>query len=324
VRVPLWVWCFFGVLVLAMLAIDFGLDSRERQRPTTLGAAASRSVAWIVVSLLFGLIVLAVFGTGPTVTYYTAYLLEKSLSVDNLFVFALIFSELAIPDVYQHRVLLYGVLGALVMRGIMIAGGVYLIDRFHWVLYAFAALLLLAATRLLFGEKTERRAVVKACAVCDSWVARFVPVTPVISNGKFWRRQNGRLMATPLLIALIVIETSDLVFALDSIPAVLAVTQEPFLVYTSNVFAILGLRSLYFLVAGAIQRFHALRYALAAILAFVGAKLLLSDVLEIPNWASLAVVIGAVIVAIAVSRWTGNRERGTVRPPSPVPRSPSH
>jgi len=301
VRVPLWVWCLFGVLVLAMLAIDLGLDSRHRQRPTTLGAAAIRSVAWIVISLLFGLIVLAVFGPRPAVTYYTAYLLEKSLSVDNLFVFALIFSELAISEVYQHRVLLYGVLGALVMRGIMIAGGVYLIDHFHWVLYAFAALLLFAATRLLFGEKMEQRAVVKACAVCGSWVARFIPITPVVSDGSFWRRQNGRLLATPLLIALIVIETSDLVFALDSIPAVLAVTHEPFLVYTSNVFAILGLRSLYFLVAGALERFHALRYALAAILTFVGAKLLLSNLIEIPNWASLAVVIGAVLVAIALS-----------------------
>jgi tellurite resistance protein TerC len=187
------------------------------------------------------------------------------------------------------------------MRALFIGSGVYLLDRFHWLAYPFAVLILLASARLLFGEKQERQAVAAACAVCGSWVARWLPITPVIRGGNFWIRQNGRRLATPLLIALIVIETSDIVFSLDSIPAVLAVTREPFLVYTSNIFAMLGLRSLYLLLAGAVERFHSLRYALGAILAFVGGKMLLTDVLEIPNWSSLLVVIAAVLVALAAS-----------------------
>jgi tellurite resistance protein TerC len=183
----------------------------------------------------------------------------------------------------------------------LILGGVYLLDRFHWVLYPFAVLILLAAARVLWGEDKERNVVVAACAACGSWVARFIPVTPVMRGGAFWIRQNGRLVATPLFIALIIIELSDVVFALDSIPAVLAITRDPFLVYTSNVFAMLGLRSLYFVLAGAVERFHALRYALAAILVFVGAKMLLSGVLDIPTWLSLATIVVILAFTIVVS-----------------------
>jgi tellurite resistance protein TerC len=227
--------------------------------------------------------------------------LEKSLSVDNLFVFALIFDELNIPVAYQRRVLSWGILGALAMRALLIAGGISILDRFHWALYPFALLILLAAARLLFGEKKERTVVIAACAACGSWVARLIPVTPVMRDGKFWIRQSGRLAATPLLIALIIIELSDVVFSLDSIPAVLAITRQPFLVYTSNVFAMLGLRSLYFLLAGAVARFHALRYALAAILLFVGAKMLLSSVVDVASWLSLAVVLAILAVTGLVS-----------------------
>lgn len=300
-HVPPLLWSLFFALVLAMLALDLGLGRRQQSQNPTLRASGLWSLAWITVALLFGLLILALSGVQPAVTYYTAYLLEKSLSLDNLFVFALIFGDLAIPTAYQRRVLFYGVVGALVMRALFIGGGVYLLDRFHWLVYPFAGLILLASVRLLFGEKQERQAVAAACAVCGSWVARFLPITPVIRNGNFWIRQNGRRLATPLLIALIVIETSDIVFSLDSIPAVLAVTREPFLVYTSNIFAMLGLRSLYFLLAGAVERFHSLRYALGAILAFVGSKMLLTDVLEVPSWASLLVVVGAILVALAAS-----------------------
>lgn len=300
-HVPALLWPIFCALVLAMLALDLGVGRRQQSQSPTLRAAALWSLAWITVSLLFGLLILALFDVQAAVTYYTAYLLEKSLSLDNLFVFALIFGDLAIPRAYQRRVLTYGVVGALVMRALLIGSGVYLLDRFHWLVYPFAVLILVASVRLLFGEKQERQMVAAACAVCGSWVARFLPITPVLRDGNFWIRQNGRRLATPLLIALIVIETSDIVFSLDSIPAVLAVTREPFLVYTSNIFAMLGLRSLYFLLAGAVERFHALRYALGAILAFVGGKMLLTDVLEVPNWASLLVVIGAVLVALAAS-----------------------
>jgi tellurite resistance protein TerC len=283
-----------------MLAVDLGFDGRRR-RALTLRAAALWSGAWIALGVLFGLVVFARYGSAAVVTYVTAYLLEKSLSLDNLFVFALIFGQLAIPAEHQRRVLSWGILGALAMRGLLIAAGISLLERFHWVLYPFAAVLLLAAARLVWGEDRERKMVVAACAVCGSWVARFLPVTPVIRDGRFWIRQGGGVVATPLFIALVVVETSDAVFALDSIPAVLAVTREPFLVYTSNAFAMLGLRSLYFVLAGALERFHALRYALAAILAFVAAKILLGRLVEVPSWVSLTVIVVAVAGAVAAS-----------------------
>src|SRR4051812_43653116 len=283
-------WSFFGIAVIALLALDLFVGARRQHHakgrpvpaPFGLGAAALWSALWIGLGLGFGLVVLALYGSAAMVTYFTAYLVEKSLSMDNLFVFALIFGQLAIPLGYQRRVLHWGILGALAMRGLLIGGGVYLLARFHWIVYPFAVLILLAAARLLWGEQKERKVVVAACAVCGSWVARFIPVSPIIRDGSFLTRQNGRLAATPLLIALIVIELSDGVFATDSIPSVLAITHDPFLVYTSNVFAMLGLRSLYFLLAGTVERFHALRYAMAAILIFVGAKMLLGGIVEIP------------------------------------------
>jgi tellurite resistance protein TerC len=311
VRVAPWLWALFGALVLGMLALDLGLDRRRRRgardgragspRTFTLRTAAAWSGAWIALGLGFGLLVLALHGPTPALTYLTAYLLEKSLSVDNLFVFVLIFGELSIPAAEQRRVLSWGILGALAMRALLIAAGVLLLERFRWVIYPFAALILLAAARLLWGERKERESVARACAVCGGWVARLVPVTPVLHGGRFVVRQGARLVVTPLLVALVVVETTDAIFALDSIPAVLAVTREPFLVYTSNVFAVAGLRSLYFLLAGAVARFHALRYALAAILAFVGVKMLLGGVVDVPPWVSLAAIVGIVAAAVAAA-----------------------
>jgi tellurite resistance protein TerC len=301
-HVSLWVWALFALLVLSTLALDLGMvRSRGAGQELTLRSAALWSAAWIGLALCFGLVVLGLYGAPPAVTYFTAYLLEKSLSIDNVFVFVVIFSELRIPAAEQRRVLYWGVLGALVMRGVLIAGGMYLLDRFHWVIYPFAALIILAAARILVGGEKERKAVIAACAVCDSWVARIIPVSPVLAGGRFLIRRGGRLLATPLLIALIVVETTDLVFALDSIPAVFAVTREPFLVYTSNVFAMLGLRSLYFLLAGTVERLRYIRFGLAGILLFVGAKMLLRDVVEIPAWVSLAVIGGALSCAVAFS-----------------------
>jgi len=302
-QVGWWVWALFAFLVTAMLAVDLLVlrGSRGEGREPTFRSSALWSAAWISLGLLFSFVVLRLYGPHAQLTYLTAYLLEKSLSVDNIFVFVLIFSQLRIPPREQRRVLYWGVLGALVMRGALIAGGMYLLDRFHWVLYVFAALIILAAVRMVFGQETERKAVVAACAVCDTWVGRILPVTPVLHGSRFWVRQGGRLVATPLLIALIVVETTDLVFAMDSIPAAFAVTREPFLVYTSNVFAMLGLRSLYFLLAGAVERFRYLRFGLAGILAFVGVKMLLGGVIDIPIWVSLAVVAGALAVAVMVS-----------------------
>ena len=299
--VSVWMWVLFAMLVLAVLAVDLGVlrASRRGPREMTLRSAAWWSAAWIGVSLGFAGIILVAEGAPAALTYLTAYLLEKSLSVDNVFVFVIIFSELRIPAAQQRRVLYWGVLGALVARAVLIAGGVFLLRRFQWIVYPFAALVIFAAVRLLWGREKERELVAAACAVCGSWVARIIPITPVVRGGSFWVRERGGLVATPLFVALVVIETTDVVFALDSIPAVFAVTNDLFLVYTSNVFAMLGLRSLYFLLAGVVERFRFLRAGLATILAFVGGKLMLTGVLEIPTWVSLAAI--AVSLALSVT-----------------------
>jgi tellurite resistance protein TerC len=309
VHVSPWAWAIFGVLVLSALALDLELlrGKRGEQRELTLREATVRSVAWIALSLLFGLVVLVLYGQQAALTYVTAYLLEKTLSIDNIFVFVLIFSELRIPPAEQRSVLLWGVLGALVMRALLIGAGLILLSRFHWVVYPFAALIIFAAIRLLWGKQRQQELVVAACAICSTWVARLIPITPQYHGGSFVVRQaerGGRLVATPLLVALIVVETTDIVFALDSVPAVLAITREPFLVYTSNVFAMLGLRSLYFVLAGVVDRFRFLRVGLAAILIFFGARLLLSDFVEVPVGVSLGVIAVALAISVAASlRW---------------------
>lgn len=290
-------WTAFLAIVIALFAIDLLWGSRG----TNLRAAVLWSCVWVGAGLAFGLWVWADQGGTAATTYYTAYLLEKSLSIDNIFVFVLVFAELRIPAGQQHRVLLLGILGALVMRALMIWAGVYLLARFHWVTYPFAALLLIAAVRLLFGESAERRLVKNSCAVCGTWVAWFIPVTDVNAGQRFLIRDAGRLVATPMLVALILIETTDLIFALDSIPAVLAITRDPLIVYTSNVFAMLGLRSLYFVLADVVQRFHYLRPGLAAVLCFVAAKMLLAGTVDIPVGVSLAVIVAIVLVALAAS-----------------------
>lgn len=295
-----WVWGLFGALVLALLALDLGTLRRSEGEQSFKGAVLW-SAAWIGLGLGFGGIVFTLYGSEAALTYYTAYALEKSLSVDNIFVFVLIFAELQIPPAEQRRVLYWGVLGALVMRAVFIALGVFLLARFHWIIYPFAALILFAAVRILFGQERERQVVVNACAACSTWVARIVPITPVLWGHRFWVRQHGRLLATPLFIALVLVEVTDAVFALDSIPAVFAVTQDPFLIYTSNIFAMLGLRSLYIVLGGAISRLRYLRFGLAFILAFVGVKLLLGDVVEIPAWVSLGIILGAVAASAAFS-----------------------
>ena len=308
----LWPWALFGVLVLSALALDLGLFSSRRgeQRELTLREAATRTVAWVGLSFLFGLVVLALYGQRAALTYVTAYLLEQSLSIDNVFVFLLIFSELRVPPAEQRGVLLWGVIGALVMRGLLIGAGLFLLNRFHWVVYPFAALIIFAAIRLLWGGQKQRELVVSACAICSTWVARIIPITPQYHGTRFLVRQperGGRFVATPLLVALIIVETTDIVFALDSVPAVLAVTREPFIVYTSNIFAMLGLRSLYFVLAGVVERFRFLRVGLAAILIFFGARLLLGNVLEVPNGVSLAVIAVALTLSVVASvKWPGS------------------
>ena len=295
--------------MLSALALDLGLfgSRRGEQRELTLRQATARTIAWAALSFLFGLVVLALYGERAALTYVTAYLLEQSLSIDNVFVFLLIFSELRVPSTQQRGVLLWGVIGALVMRGLLIAAGLFLLSRFHWVVYPFAALIIFAAIRLLWGGQKQRELVVAACGICSTWVARIIPITPQYHGTRFWvslPERGGRLVATPLLVALIIIETTDIVFALDSVPAVLAVTTDPFIVYTSNIFAMLGLRSLYFVLAGVVERFRFLRVGLAAILIFFGARLLLGNVVEVPNEISLGVIAGALALSVVASlKW---------------------
>ena len=299
-------WAIFAVLVLGALALDLGLlgKSRRDQSQRSLRTAALSSAAWIALSVLFGLGVVVFEGRTAGLAFFTAYLLEKSLSIDNIFVFVLIFSELRIPPPQQRGVLLWGVLGALVGRALLIAAGLYVLNRFHWVVYPFGALIILAAARLVWGARKEREVVVAACSVCSTWVARLIPITPQFFGDRFIVRQAGRLVATPLFVAVVIIETSDIVFALDSVPAVLGVTRDPFLVYTSNVFAMLGLRSLYFVLAGIVERFRFLRMGLATILVFFGARLLLSGVVEFPNHISLGVIAVALALSVAASlKW---------------------
>jgi tellurite resistance protein TerC len=271
----------------------------------------SRNVLWVVVwvglGLALGLWVLATQGTSVAAEYYAAYFLEKSLSVDNIFVFVIIFSELHIPREYQRRVLRFGIAGALVFRALVIGSGIALIERFGWVTYPFAALILFAAWRLLFGAKREREVVEAACNVCESWIARIVHVSPVLHGPDFWRREGGRVVATPLFVALAVIETTDIVLALDSVPAVLAVTRNPFIVYSSNVMAMLGLRSLFFVLSDALHRVRYIRHGLALLLVFTGVKMLASEWIHIGPGVSILVIGIVLSMTIAASAFVGLR-----------------
>ena len=254
-------WTVLWTVVLAALAVDLKVS-----RKSSTGSAAVWSAVWIGLGLGFGAWIALRLGSDAGVTYLTAYVLEKSLSIDNLFIFILIFSLTGIPPDLQRRALFWGIVGALVMRAALIAVGVELLERFHWAVYPLAALLAYAAYRMLRGEEKQNRFVEQQCALCESWLARFIPIEPKLHGSRFVVRREGRLMATPLLVALTVIETTDLLFAVDSIPAVFAVTRDPFLVYTSNVFAMLGLRSLYFLLAGVIRKLRFLKVGLAMML----------------------------------------------------------
>jgi tellurite resistance protein TerC len=266
-----------------------------------------RNLAWVIVwvglGLTLGLFIAATLGRDAATEYYAAYLLEKSLSVDNIFVFVVIFSELHIPAEYQRRVLLFGVVGALVLRALMIGAGITLIERVQWIIYPFAALILFAAWRLLFGGKREQEVVKNACDVCGTWIARVVRVSPVLHGHDFWRREGGRLVATPLFVALVVIETTDIVFSLDSIPAVLAVTRNPLIVYSSNIMAMLGLRSLFFLLSDAVFRLKYLRMGLAALCVFTAAKMLASEWVHVSAGVSVTIIGVVLLATIAGSIW---------------------
>lgn len=310
--VPLWWWVAVAAVILIMLALD--LLAHRGEQVVGPRAAALWSLAWVTLGLGFGLVVWNGFGSQAAGEYYAGYLIEKSLAVDNVFVFALIFTAFGVPRAYQHRVLFYGVLGALVMRAAFIAAGVVLIDRFTWVLYLFGAFLVLTGVQMFRHRDREsdptQHPVLRI-------TRRVVPSTTTWHGARFWVRENGRWVATPLLTVLVLVETTDLVFAVDSIPAIFAVTQEPFLVFTSNAFAILGLRAMYFLLADLMYRFVYLKTGLAAVLVFVGVKMLLLDVYKMPIGVSLTVIAGLIGSAVLVSLLR-------TRTLAPVPALPAH
>jgi tellurite resistance protein TerC len=303
VTVPIWAWAAFAAFVVTMLAVDlFVLHPRARE--VSLKEAAIWSAVWVAIGLGFGGLLWAWRGGGPAQAYLAGYLIEKSLSLDNIFVFAVIFSAFAIPLRYQHRVLMLGILGALIMRAAFILAGAALLDSFHLVSYLFGAVLLFAAVKMARGRdqiQPRRNRAVRA-------LGRILPATDELRGQRFLVRDRGRVLATPLLLALIVVETTDVIFAVDSIPAILAVTTDTFVVYTSNVFALLGMRALYFLLAGAAGQFRYLQPGLAVILAGIAAKMLTADLYEVPVWVSPA-FIAAVLAVVAVLSLRDRRRR---------------
>ncbi|HEX7508976.1 MAG TPA: TerC family protein [Polyangia bacterium] len=290
-------WAGFVSLILTLLAIDLGFFHRKAH-VIGLREATLWSVVWISLAAVFNLGIYYWYGPDRALEFTTSYLLEKALSVDNLFVFVIVFSTFAIPAIHQHRVLFWGVLGALVMRaGFIFAGGAFL-QRFHYAIYIFGALLAITGVKLLFQRQKEihpeRNPVVRA-------FRKLFPVTQTLEGNQFTVRRDGRRLATPLLIALVALEVADLVFAIDSIPAIFAITRDPFIVFTSNIFAILGLRSLYFLLSGVITKFVYLKIGLSFVLVFVGVKMLLAEVYKLPILASLVIIAGILGVSIAAS-----------------------
>jgi tellurite resistance protein TerC len=288
----------FNVFVIAMLVLDLGVFQR-RAHVIGIKEALLWSAFWIVLSLCFNVGLYFWQGKEAALQFLTGYLIEKSLSVDNLFVFLLLFMYFKVPAKYQHKVLFWGILGALVMRGALIATGVALIARFHWILYLFGAFLVFAGIKMGFQKETAEVHPERNIAV--RLFRKFIPVTSDYHEAKFAVRIDGRLHATLLMIVLIVVETTDLVFALDSIPAIFAITTDPFIVYTSNVFAILGLRALYFALAGLMNLFHYLKIGLAVILSFVGVKMLLAEVFPIPIGIALGVIAVVLLLSVVAS-----------------------
>jgi tellurite resistance protein TerC len=310
----IWLWVGFNVFVLFLLALDLGVFHRKAHA-VSMKEALIWSIVWITLSLLFNLVIYLYWDVmvpnssytngEAALAFLTGYLIEKSLSVDNIFVFILIFSYFAVPAAYQHRVLFWGILGALIMRGTLILVGSVLLETFHWIIYVFGAFLIFTGIRMARQQDEElnpdENPVVK-------FFRRFVPVTENYEDDKFFVRRAGRIFATPLFLVLLVVESTDLVFAVDSIPAIFAVTRDPFIVYTSNVCAILGLRALYFLLANVMHQFEYLKLGLAVVLTFVGVKMLLIDIYKIPVAVSLGVIASVLTISIVASLMKNRRD----------------
>lgn len=293
-----WLWIGFNVFVLAMLALDLGVFHRKAH-VVSIRESVTWTLVWIALAMIFNLGISHYMGSVKGLEFFTGYVIEKSLSVDNIFVIALLFSYFAVPSEHQHRVLFWGILGALIMRAAMIMLGAKLISEFSWIIYIFGAFLILTGIKMIVKREEEihpeKNPVVKL-------FRRFVPVTNGFRGGKFFVRENGVRMATPLFVVLLMVEFTDLIFAVDSIPAIFSVSTDPFIVYTSNVFAILGLRSLYFALAGILDKFHYLKIGLGVVLSFVGVKMLLSHTpWKIDTDVSLGVIVGVLVTSVLAS-----------------------
>lgn len=294
---PGWEWILFNVFVLLMLMLDLGVFNRK-DHTIRVREALMFSAFWIFLALVFNVVVYYIHGRQAAIEYLTGYLIEKSLSMDNLFVFLMIFSYFKVKPQYQHKVLFWGILGALVLRAIFIFAGVALIVKFHWMIYLFGLLLIYSGYKMAVEKdkevNPEKNPVVK-------WFRKLMPVSLNYDNGRFFTRIDGKRFATPLFIVLLVVETSDIMFAIDSIPAILAITHDPFIVYSSNVFAILGLRALFFALAGVMNMFHFLHYGLSVILVFVGVKMMIAQIYKIPTGIALGVLATILTVSIVAS-----------------------
>jgi len=295
---PIIFWILFNVFVLLMLALDLGVFHRKTHE-VSLREALTWTFVWVFLALVFNAVIFYWRGRQQALEFFTGYLVEKALSVDNIFVFLMIFTYFQTPARYQHKVLFWGIIGALIMRVIFIFAGVALIEKFHFTIYIFGALLIFTGYKMFNHSNTridpEKNPVLR-------FFKKFMPVTPDLHGDRFFTKIDGRRYATPLFLVLILIETTDLIFAVDSIPAILAITQDQFIVYTSNVFAILGLRSLYFALAGVVHRFWLLSYGLAVVLIFVGIKMILIDLYKIPiEWSLLfiaTIITGSVFLSL--------------------------
>ncbi len=290
-------WLIFGAVVFTALFLDLSVFHRNPHK-ISLKEALLLSAFWIALGLAFGVFVYFDRGYDRAVEYFTGYLLEKALSLDNIFVFILIFSYFKVPEEYRHKVLFWGVLGAIVFRAIFIFAGLELIKHFHWVVYIFGVILIVSAIKLLTTEEKEfhpEQTLVYRIA------KRLIPLRPHNGDGRFFIKEGGRLYATPMFLTLLFVESSDIMFAIDSVPAILAISKDPFVVYTSNIFAILGLRSLYFAAAGVLPLFHYLHYGLSFILGFIGVKMLISEFYKIPVEVSLLLIGSAIFLSVVAS-----------------------
>jgi tellurite resistance protein TerC len=293
-----WLWIGFNLFVLFMLALDLGVFHRKMHE-VRIREALLWTGAWIFIALLFNAGIFYFFGKEKAVEFLTGYIIEKSLSIDNIFIFIFIFSYFNVPPLFQHKILFWGIFGALIMRIIFIFAGLNLIHRFHWIIYVFGAFLIYTGIKMLFQSE-------KQLAPDKNFVVRlfkrFFPVTDNFSGGKFFIKQGSKRVATRLFLVLLLIEATDLIFAVDSIPAILAISSDPFIVYTSNVFAILGLRSLYFVLAGMNKYFRYLKFGLSAILVFVGTKMCIVDFYKIPVTASLLIIVSILFISVVASK----------------------